>query len=85
MTLTSVIYNINFDLPSVNIFGINNIKNKNKIWPLYKIILYSITFFRHHQMWVSCTEYFPIHQMKPCQVDWQKLVFQEKIILFQRK
>ena len=40
----------------------------------------------HHQMWVSCTEYyFPIHQMKPCQVDWQKLVFQEKIILFQRK
>ena len=25
------------------------------------------------------------HQMKPCQVDWQKLVFQEKIVLFQRK
>ena len=21
---------------------------------------------------------FPIHQMKPCQVDWQKLVFQGK-------
>ena len=37
-------------------------------------------------MWVSCKEkYFPIHQMKPCQVDWQKLVFQEKIVLFQRK
>ena len=36
-------------------------------------------------MWVSCKEqYFPIHQMKPCQVDWQKLVFQEKIVLFQR-
>ena len=30
-------------------------------------------------MWVSCKEqYFPIHQMKPCQEDWQKLVFKEK-------
>ena len=26
-----------------------------------------------------------VHQMKLCQVDWQKLVFQEKIVLFQRK
>ena len=23
--------------------------------------------------------HFPIHQMKPCQLDWQKLVFHEKI------
>ena len=37
-------------------------------------------------MWVSCEEqYFPIHQVKPCQEDWQKLVFKEKIVLFQRK
>ena len=36
-------------------------------------------------MWVSCEEqYFPIHQMKPCLVDWRKLVFKEKIVLFQR-
>ena len=28
---------------------------------------------------------FPIHQKKSCQVDWQKLVFQEKFFLFQRK
>ena len=25
-----------------------------------------------------------MHQMKPGQVDWQKLVFKEKMILFQR-
>ena len=42
-------------------------------------------FYIHHQMWVSCEEqYFPIHQMKPCQEDWQKFVFKEKIVLFQR-
>ena len=30
-------------------------------------------------MWVSCGEpYFPIHQMKPSQEDWQKLVFKRK-------
>ena len=25
---------------------------------------------------------FPIHQMKACQLDWQKLMFPEKSILF---
>ena len=30
-------------------------------------------------MWVSCGEqYFPIHQMKPSQEDWRKLVFKRK-------
>ena len=30
-------------------------------------------------MWVSYGEqYFPIHQMKPSQEDWQKLVFKRK-------
>ena len=34
-------------------------------------------------MRVSCEEqYFPIHQMKPCQEDWQKLVFKEKLFCF---
>ena len=35
--------------------------------------------------WVSCkVQHLPIHQMKPCQLDWQKLVFLKKFILLQR-
>ena len=45
-----------------------------------------ITFHTHHQRWVYWKEqHFPIHQMKPCQLDWQKLVFLEKIGSVQEK
>ena len=37
-------------------------------------------------MWVSLeVEHFPIHQKKPCQVDWQKLVLPVKIYLVEEK
>ena len=30
-------------------------------------------------------KHFPIHRIKPCQMDWQKLVVLEKCILLKRK
>ena len=57
MTLTSVIYNIIVDITFVNIIlAFNNVKIQKKVLANIQIILYSITFFRHHQMWVSCIE-----------------------------
>ena len=58
MTLTSVIYNIIVDITFVNIIlAFNNVKKpKKKFLANIQIMLYSITFFRHHQMWVSCIE-----------------------------
>ena len=45
----------------------------------------AITSVRHYPMWVSCkVKHFPIHLMKPCQVDWQKLVITE-ILFFYRE
>ena len=46
------------------------------MWCMWNVI----TFHIHHQKWVSWkVKHFPIHQKKPCQLDWQKLVFFEKI------
>ena len=70
------------DLPFVN-------KKLVKIifWQLSKIILYRK---KQSTYTIKCgclakNNIFPIHQMKPGQVDWQKLVFQEEFVLFQRK
>ena len=42
--------------------------------------LYIITFHIHHQKWVLWQgKHFPIHRMKPCQMDWRKLVVLEKM------
>ena len=79
MTLTLSYTTLIVDLPTGNT-NLAKTKIKTKIWQLSKIILYRIIFYIHYQMWVSCEEqYFPIHQMKPCQEDWQKLEFKEKL------
>ena len=85
MTLTLSYTTLIVDLPTGNSNLAKQKIKKQKFWQLFKIILYRIIFYIQHQMWVSCEEqYFPIHLMKPCQEDWQKLVFKEKIVLFQR-
>ena len=56
-----------------------------KIWQYKHPKLYIITFHIHHQKWVLWQgKHFPIHQMKPCQMDWRKLVVLEKCILLKR-
>ena len=51
-----------------------------KIWQYKHPKLYIITFHIHHQKWVLWQgKHFPIHWMKPCQMDWQKLVVLEKM------
>ena len=56
-----------------------------KIWQYKHPKLYIITFHMHHQKWVLWQgKHFPIHWMKPCQMDWQKLVVLEKCILLKR-
>ena len=73
MTLTLSYTTLIVDLPTGN----TNLA-KQKFGNYSK--LYIIIFYIHHQMWVSCEEqYFPICQMKPCQEDWQKLLFKEKL------
>ena len=53
-----------------------------KIWQYKHPKLYIITFHIHHQKWVLWQgKHFPIHRMKPCQMDWRKLVVLEKCIL----
>ena len=48
--------------------------------------LQTITFYIHHQMWVLWQgKHFPIHWMKPCELDWQKLVILEKIYSVEEK
>ena len=49
-----------------------------------KIINHNI--LHTHQMWVLWQgKHFPTHQMKPCQLDWQKLVILEKIYSVEEK
>ena len=56
-----------------------------KIWQYKHPKLYTITFYIHHQKWVLWQgKHFPIHWMKPCQMDWRKLVVLEKCILLKR-
>ena len=56
-----------------------------KIWQYKHPKLYIITFHIHHQKWVLWQgKHFPIHRMKPCQMDWRKLVVLEKCILLKR-
>ena len=49
-----------------------------------KILYYEENFFfRHHQTQVPYEEkHFPIHQMKPDQYDWQKLVSSKNIFCY---
>ena len=57
-----------------------------KFWQNKHPKLYTITFHIHHQKWVLWQgKHFPIHWMKPCQMDWRKLVVLEKCILLKRK
>ena len=68
-------------------FGTNSLTNDKyvKIWQNKHPKLYTITFYIHHQKWVLWQgKHFPIHQMKPCQMDWRKLVILEKCILLKR-
>ena len=69
--------NKNVDLPSVN---------KTKIfWQKFKnVIKYNIS-HTPSEVGVLVSIIFPIHQKKPCQVDWQKLVFPVKINSVQEK
>ena len=56
-----------------------------KIWQYKHPKLFIITFHIHHQKWVLWQgKHFPIHRMKPCQMDWRKLVVLEKCILLKR-
>ena len=64
---------------------INNNDKYVKIWQYKHPKLYIITFHIHHQKWVLWHgKHFPIHRMKPCQMDWRKLVVLEKCILLKR-
>ena len=60
-------------------YHLSTIKSKKLFWQKYPNYITRITFHIHHQKWVSWKVHFPIHQKKPCQLDWQKLVFFEKI------
>ena len=80
MTTTSVTQKINKSWQK----SITNDKYV-KIWQYKHPKLYIITFHIHHQKWVLWQgKHFPIHWMKPCQMDWQKLVVLEKCILLKR-
>ena len=76
----------------INVFKINKSWQKSitndkyvKIWQYKHPKLYIITFHIHHQKWVLWQgKHFPIHRMKPCQMDWRKLVVLEKCILLKR-
>ena len=66
-----------FILPDFDIF--------DKIWQYKHPKLFIITFHIHHQKWVLWQgKHFPIHRMKPCQMDWRKIVVLEKCILLKR-
>ena len=57
-----------------------------KFWQNKHPKLYTITFSIHHQKWVLWQgKHVPIHRMKPCQMDWQKLVVLEKMYSIEEK